>query len=279
VPLVELDRDDVQVAGPARFVPERVLERLKSILASKEHVDRQMIADVCEGIGAHDANLVPLAGPAYWPKRPSFLADRLIGVATPGSCSGASGQLGSAAAAPIASADRPTIDPANNPDQTFEGICAFTVFAHFDVDREKVITFSNGNFLVTGALKVTFTTSTGNTLSANVSGPARASTDVDDARGLIRTRVDARDRSVGHVRHLNGWQEFTCAHRVVAHQPKRNRRQVIGTSPNRCSSLPKRPCSNEPILGIPRAPSSSSSRKGVANGEMASTELSVRGGP
>jgi hypothetical protein len=83
-------------------------------------------------------------------------------------------------AAPIASADRPTIDPVNNPDQTFEGICAFTVFAHFDVDREKVITFSNGNFLVTGALKVTFTTSTGSTLSANVSGPARF---VFDANG------------------------------------------------------------------------------------------------
>jgi hypothetical protein len=60
-------------------------------------------------------------------------------------------------AAPIASAGRPTIDPFNNPDQTIAGICPFTVFAHFDVDREKVITFSNGNFLITGALKVTFT--------------------------------------------------------------------------------------------------------------------------
>jgi hypothetical protein len=76
-------------------------------------------------------------------------------------------------AAPIASADRPTIDPVNNPDETFTGICPFTVFAHFDVDREKVITFSNGNFLITGALKVTLTTSTGKTLSVNVSGPAR----------------------------------------------------------------------------------------------------------
>jgi len=75
--------------------------------------------------------------------------------------------------APIASADRPTTDPVNNPDQTIAGICPFTVFAHFDVDREKVITFSNGNFLITGALKVTFTTSTGKTLSVNVSGPAR----------------------------------------------------------------------------------------------------------
>ena len=83
-------------------------------------------------------------------------------------------------AAPIASADRPTIEPVNNPDQTIAGICPFTVFAHFDVDREKVITFSNGNFLITGTLKVTFTTSTGKTLSANVSGPVRF---VFDANG------------------------------------------------------------------------------------------------
>lgn len=85
-------------------------------------------------------------------------------------------------AAPIASADRPTIDPVNNPDQTIAGICPFTVFAHFDVDREKVITFSNGNFLITGALKVTLTTSpsTGKTLSVNVSGPVRF---VFDANG------------------------------------------------------------------------------------------------
>jgi hypothetical protein len=82
--------------------------------------------------------------------------------------------------APIASADRPTIDPVNNPDQTIAGICPFTVFAHFDVDREKVITFSNGNFLITGALKVTLTTSTGKTLSVNVSGPVRF---VFDANG------------------------------------------------------------------------------------------------
>jgi hypothetical protein len=83
-------------------------------------------------------------------------------------------------AAPIASADRPTIDPVNNPDQTIAGICPFTVFAHFDVDREKVITFSNGNFLITGALEVTLTTSTGKTLSVNVSGPVRF---VFDANG------------------------------------------------------------------------------------------------
>jgi hypothetical protein len=83
-------------------------------------------------------------------------------------------------AAPIASADRPTIDPVNNPDQTIAGICPFTVFAHVDVGREKVITFSNGNFLITGALKVTLTTSTGKTLSINVSGPARF---VFDANG------------------------------------------------------------------------------------------------
>jgi hypothetical protein len=83
-------------------------------------------------------------------------------------------------AAPIASADRPTIDPVNNPDQTIAGICPFTVSAHFDVDREKVITFTNGNFLITGALKVTLTTSRGKTLSVNVSGPVRF---VFDANG------------------------------------------------------------------------------------------------
>lgn len=83
-------------------------------------------------------------------------------------------------AAPFATADAPTIEPVNNPDQTFTDICPFTVYAHFDVDREKLITFSNGDFLITGALKVTFTTSTGNTLSVNVSGPARF---VFDANG------------------------------------------------------------------------------------------------
>ena len=88
--------------------------------------------------------------------------------------------LSVALAAPIASADRPTIDPVNNPDQTIAGICPFTVFAHFDVDREKVITFSTGNFLITGALKVTLTTSRGKTLSVNVSGPVRF---VFDANG------------------------------------------------------------------------------------------------
>jgi hypothetical protein len=43
-----------------------------------------------------------------------------------------------------------------------------------------VITFTNGNFLITGALKVTLTDIKGKTLSVNVSGPVRF---VFDANG------------------------------------------------------------------------------------------------
>ena len=87
-----------------------------------------------------------------------------------------------ALAIPTAFAARPTITPVNNPpDQTFKDVCpSFVVNVHYDVDREKVIAFSNGDFLITGTLKATLTATTGKSLSINVSGPARF---VFDANG------------------------------------------------------------------------------------------------
>jgi hypothetical protein len=84
-----------------------------------------------------------------------------------------------ALAAPSSFAAPPTITPVENLDFTFHSICPFDVAVHYDVNREQQITFSNGNFLITGALKVTLTATTGKSLSVNVSGPARFVFDAD----------------------------------------------------------------------------------------------------
>jgi hypothetical protein len=77
------------------------------------------------------------------------------------------------ACVPVASAGAPTISPFPNLDFTLSGYCAFDVYVHFDVNREQMIMFSNGDFLVTGRLTATLTTSIGTSLTINTSSPAR----------------------------------------------------------------------------------------------------------
>jgi hypothetical protein len=57
---------------------------------------------------------------------------------------------------------------------------------HFDVNREQMITFSNGDFLITGRLTATLTTSIGTSLTINASSPARGAF---DANGNLTIRV------------------------------------------------------------------------------------------
>src|SRR4051794_21601067 len=67
-------------------------------------------------------------------------------------------------------------DPAADPDT----ICEFPLEATFVEDREWQTTFSDGSFVITGALKIRFTNvNSGASIDLNVSGPARGTPNAD----------------------------------------------------------------------------------------------------
>jgi hypothetical protein len=76
----------------------------------------------------------------------------------------------SAFCVPAALADQPTFVPVDNVDFTDSSSCAFPVDIHFDQSRETMRIFSNGDFAITGTLKVTLSNGD-RSVSLNVSGP------------------------------------------------------------------------------------------------------------
>jgi hypothetical protein len=78
-----------------------------------------------------------------------------------------------AIAAPAAFASQPTFVSVSNTDFVDATSCAFPVGIHTDVSNETAKIFSNGNVIITGALKVTLTNlnDTTKSVSINASGP------------------------------------------------------------------------------------------------------------
>jgi len=92
--------------------------------------------------------------------------------------------------APAAGAEKPAREFIPAADFVIEGSCSFDVGAHFVVNKEYGITFSNGSTLVTGALKVTLTnlSNPSKSITLNIPGPGLLTFNSDggltiDARG------------------------------------------------------------------------------------------------
>ena len=85
-----------------------------------------------------------------------------------------------AATAQPALADKPVREPAPAIDYVDTTSCAFPVSVDFTFDREKITIFSNGDAIITGALKATLTnTLTGESIDVNVPGPVKFTTNAD----------------------------------------------------------------------------------------------------
>jgi hypothetical protein len=79
---------------------------------------------------------------------------------------------------PVASADKPVIEPAPSADSS-GGFCPdFDVLVHPVGDKGKAITFSSGATIISGQLMVELTNlETGKTVAVNISGPVFVSAD------------------------------------------------------------------------------------------------------
>ena len=93
-----------------------------------------------------------------------------------------------AATAQPALADPPVREPAPAFDYVDTTSCAFPVSVDFTFDRGKITIFSNGDAIITGALKATLTnTVTGKSIDVNIPGPVKFTANADGSFTLMAT--------------------------------------------------------------------------------------------
>jgi hypothetical protein len=85
---------------------------------------------------------------------------------------------------PVASADKPVIEPSPFPDASGRYCEDFDVLVHATTNRGRTYIFSSGAVMFTGALKVEVTNvESGKTISLNISGPGKISAEGDVLTG------------------------------------------------------------------------------------------------
>ena len=133
---------------------------------------------------------------------------------------------------PGASASQPTREPSPFSDDSFSGICAFTVARHILVNKTYVTTFSDGRFMYTGAFKERLTNKTsGKSFDFNGSGPIII---VPTATGWTETDYGPQfERPPGQLLLTNGpvaW-EYDADFNFLSYN------QIAGTAQDVCALL------------------------------------------
>lgn len=93
----------------------------------------------------------------------------------------------SAIAVPVAHADQPTFIPLTASDAVLN-TCGYPVAQHIGLNGQTARVFSDGTVLITGPLSVQFSAN-GKTVSANISGPAKITTNPDGSFTIVSEGV------------------------------------------------------------------------------------------